>query len=243
MTISDEMLMAYLDNELPADERARVDAALMADADLRARLERQAHVHVMLDKAFGPLVNDPVPERFVDLVRNTPVSWRWRLSRAFAGLSGGAETRGFVPRFAPAMALLVVGLGVGFFFARMTPGHDGGGPLAARGSLAQALETQLASDDVLNGPRVGVTFRSKDGAVCRTFDMRAERANRAGVACRDSDGWAIAALAAAEARTGSAYETASAGMPAAVRDAVAAMIGGEALDAEAERRARDGGWR
>ena len=85
MTISDEMLMAYLDNELAADERARVDAALMADADLRVRLERQARVHVMLDKAFGPLVNDPVPERFVDLVHNTPVSWRWRLSRAFAG--------------------------------------------------------------------------------------------------------------------------------------------------------------
>jgi len=96
---------------------------------------------------------------------------------------------------------------------------------------------------VLNGPRVGVTFRSKDGAVCRTFDMNASRDNHAGVACRDADGWAIAALAAAEARTGSPYETASAGMPSAVRDAVAQMIGGEAFDAEAERRARDAGWR
>jgi len=243
MTITDEMLMAYLDNELPRDERARVDAALIADADLRARLERQTRVHAMLDKAFGPVVNDPMPEHLVKLAFDAPVSWQWRLTRGLSGLFGGGEARGFAPRFAPAMALVVVALGAGFFLARMMPGTDAAGPLAARGSLAQALQTQLASDDVLNGPRVGVTFRSKDGAVCRTFDMNASRDNHAGVACRDADGWAIAALAAAEARTGSPYETASAGMPSAVRDAVAQMIGGEAFDAEAERRARDAGWR
>jgi hypothetical protein len=243
MTITDEMLMAYLDNELAHDERARVDAALIVDANLRARLERQTRVHAMLDKAFGPMVNDPVPEHLVRLALDAPVSWQWRLMHGLSGLFSGGEARGFAPRFAPAMALVVVGLGVGFFLARLTPGNESVGPLAARGSLAQALETQLASDDVLNGPRVGVTFRSTDGAVCRTFDMNAARDNHAGVACRDADGWAIAALASAEARTGSSYETASAGMPSAVRDAVAQMIGGAAFDAEAERRARDTGWR
>jgi hypothetical protein len=242
MTISDEMLMAYLDNELPHDERARVDAALIADAEVRARLERQTRVHAMLDKAFGPVVNERVPEHLVQLALDAPVSWRWRLTRGLSALLGGGETRG-VPRFAPAMALVVVALGAGFFLARLMPATDAAGPLAARGSLAQALETQLASDDVLNGPRVGVTFRSKDGAVCRTFDMNASQDNHAGVACRDADGWAIATLAAAEARTGTPYETASAGMPSAVRDAVAQMIGGAAFDAEAERRARDAGWR
>lgn len=242
MTISDEMLMAYLDNELAADERARVDAALIADADLRARLQRQTRVHAMLDEAFGPFVKDPVPDHLVRLVLETPVSWRWRATRALAGVFGGGEARGFAARFAPATALLIVGLGVGFFFARMMPGEDGA-PLAARGLLARALETQLAGDDVRAGPRVGVTFRSKDGAVCRTFDMRAAQDNRAGVACRDADGWAIHAVAVAVAWTGSEYEPASAGMPAAVRDAVAGMIGGAAFDAEAERRARESGWR
>jgi hypothetical protein len=243
MTITDEMLMAYLDNELAHDERARVDAALIADGEVRARLERQTRVHAMLDKAFGPVVNDVVPEHLVRLALDAPVSWRWRLTRGLSGLLSGGEARGFAPRFAPAMALVVVGLGFGFFLARVMPGTDAAGPLSARGSLAQALETRLASDDVLNGPRVGVTFRSKDGAVCRTFDMNARQDNHAGVACRDGDGWSIAALAAAEARMGSTYETASAGMPAPVRDAVAQMIGGEAFDADAERRARDAGWR
>lgn len=239
MTISDEMLMAYLDNELAAEARARVDAALVADPDVRARLQRQTRVHAMLDQAFAPVVKDRVPEHLLRLALDTPVSWRWRLTHGFSGLLGAGGVRGF----APAMALVIVGLGVGFFLARLTSGGDAAGPLAARGSLALALETQLASDDVLSGPRVGVTFRSTNGAVCRTFDMNAGQDNHAGVACRGAEGWAIAALAAAEARTGSPYETASAGMPSAVRDAVAQMIGGEAFDAEAERRARDAGWR
>lgn len=241
MTISDEMLMAYLDNELSLEERAAVDAALGADADLRARLKRQERVHQMLSAAFDPAVGQAAPERLVAAAMTAPVSWRWRLARLFDGRERHA---GFVPRFAPAMAVLVVGVALGFLIARaLTATHGfGEGPLVAEGDLARVLETQLASDEVSAGPRAGVTFRAKDGLVCRSFDMGA-RENFAGVACRAPVGWVINTFVRAEPRTGAPYETASAGMPSAVRDAVASMIGGEAFDADAERRARDEGWR
>jgi hypothetical protein len=229
MTVSDEMLMAYLDNELSSGERAAVDAALKSDADVRARLARQERVHRMLSAAFDPAIGQAVPERLVTAAMTTPVSMRWQLGRLF---SGGGETRSaFVPRFASAMAVLVVG----------TRGF-GEGPLVAEGDLARVLETQLASDAVAAGPRAGVTFRAKDGLVCRSFEM-GQRENFAGVACRAPAGWVINTFARAEPRTGAPYETASAGMPSAVRDAVQAMIGSEPFDADAERRARDEGWR
>ena len=47
MTISDETLMAYLDNELSPEERAQVGAAIASDPNVKARLERQARVHAM----------------------------------------------------------------------------------------------------------------------------------------------------------------------------------------------------
>lgn len=242
MTISDEMLMAYLDNELSAEERAAVDAALSGDADVRARLKRQTRVHEMLSAAFDPAVGQAVPERLATAAMTAPVSWRWQVGRL---LGGGAGARaGFVPRFAPAMAVLVVGVALGFLIARALTATRGfgDGPLVAEGDLARVLETQLASDAVAAGPRAGVSFRAKDGLVCRSFDMGTHE-NFAGVACRAPAGWVINTLARAEARTGAPYETAGAGMPAAVRDAVAGMIGGEPFDAAAERRARDEGWR
>jgi hypothetical protein len=242
MTISDEMLMAYLDNELSSGERAAVDAALKSDADVRARLARQERVHRMLSAAFDPAIGQAVPERLVTAAMTTPVSMRWQLGRLF---SGGGETRSaFVPRFASAMAVLVVGVGLGFALSQglISTRGFGEGPLVAEGDLARVLETQLASDAVAAGPRAGVTFRAKDGLVCRSFEM-GQRENFAGVACRAPAGWVINTFARAEPRTGAPYETASAGMPSAVRDAVQAMIGSEPFDADAERRARDEGWR
>jgi hypothetical protein len=242
MTVSDEMLMAYLDNELPPAERAVVDAALRDDADVRARLKRQERVHQMLSAAFDPSVGQAVPERLVAAAMTTPVSWRWRLAGLFG--FGGEARPGFVPRFASAMAVLVVGVALGLFISRglMATHGFGDGPLVAEGDLARVLETQLANDEVAAGPRVGVSFRAKDGLVCRSFDM-GQRENFAGVACRAPVGWVINTLVRAEPRTGAPYETAGAGMPSAVRDAVAAMIGGDAFDAAAEQRARDDGWR
>jgi hypothetical protein len=111
--------------------------------------------------------------------------------------------------------------------------------LVARGELDAALTQQLAGSLGTGGPQVGITFRDRGGAYCRTFRLRHE-APLAGLACRAGDQWRVQVLAAAAAQPGELQPAAA--MPMAVLQAVDAAIDGEALDAEAEAAARDSGW-
>jgi len=103
------------------------------------------------------------------------------------------------------------------------------------------LGTGLTADGPdREGRAVGLTFRDGDDRWCRTF--RSGQAGMAGLACREDDRWTIRALAPAGADGGD-LRTAAADIPAPVLAAVDAAIAGETLDAAAEVRARDAGWR
>jgi anti-sigma factor RsiW len=126
---SDEALVAYLDGELDADERAHVEAWLDADPAVRDRLLALADSATMLRNAFADFVTEPVPERLIAAARGEtapeteaeivvlrppqaslapPPSGRWYIQLATAaGLFG-----------------LVVGGGVGYVGnSWMTPSH------------------------------------------------------------------------------------------------------------------------
>jgi anti-sigma factor RsiW len=115
---SDEALVAYLDGELDADERAHVEAWLDADPAVRDRLLALAESATMLHNAYADFVTEPVPERLIAAARGetapateaeivvlrpqpspaSPPSHRWYIQLATAaGLFG-----------------LVVGGGVGY---------------------------------------------------------------------------------------------------------------------------------
>lgn len=247
MTINGETLMAYLDNELTPEERARVEAALASDPHVRAQLARQTRLHDMLSAAFDPAIRQPLPDRLAAAVMTTPVSLRWRLrdtiSRLFSVRDDGSR---FVPRYAPITAALLLGIAVGLASMNFLGGSGAlreGRPLLAEGELANALSRQLASDTTRAGPHVGVSFRAKDGKLCRTFDLGAPAKNFAGIACNDAGAWIIETLTRAQSRPGTPYQVAGSEMPPVVRNAVADLIAGEPFDVEQERRARDGGWR
>jgi hypothetical protein len=116
-----------------------------------------------------------------------------------------------------------------------------GGPMIAAGQLAEALETQLASAPPAGAAaRIGVSFPAQDGRFCRTF----ETPELAGLGCRGGKGWEIVTMA----RTGTGGERdgefRQAGSGAAlVMQMSQEMMAGDPLDAGAERRARDSGWR
>jgi len=244
VSIDDDTLMAYLDNELPADERARVETALAVDQDLRQRLHVQEVVRDALRAAFGPAVNQRVPDRLEQTALTAPVSWRWRLQKWLTQPANDRATPTYL-RFAGSTALLLVGAILGWSVANFplrTTG-DATEPTIAQGSLERALETQLAAEIPSEGPRVGVSFKSTTGNLCRTFDVGASQQNKAGIACRGANGWAIETLVAAEPRAPGPYETVASTMPATVRDALSTMIDGTPFDATQEQAARDRGWR
>jgi hypothetical protein len=114
------------------------------------------------------------------------------------------------------------------------------GALVARGPLATALERQLASDQSRDAPvQIGLTFKARDGAYCRSFLLRETRT--AGLACNAGGQWRIQVTTVAEVAAGGVQQASS--PPPAVLAAIEASIVGEPLDAGGEQNARLGGWK
>jgi hypothetical protein len=137
-------------------------------------------------------------------------------------------------------ATLVLGIAIG----QVAPLSDGGpirdkeGVLFASGDLSRVLDSRLASQQGAGEEtRVGISFARSDGGVCRTFQSPAIE----GLACREGDGWRMVMIGEGGAQT-SEYRMAGSSS-AAILAAAQEMMTGEPLDAEAERRARDAGWR
>lgn len=245
----DETLMAYADGELDAATRERIAAAAAADAGIAARIAMHAALRTRLRDAFDPVTAEPVPDRLVNAIRGPAVAHG---SREVASLEGHRarrqeeRRRWSWPEWGSLAASLVIGVMVGQFAMRSpTEVTARGGALLADGPLAAALTEQLAGaqgDDA--AVLVGISFLSRSGDYCRTFEWR-EDSRLAGLACREEAGWRLRVLSEVGAQPVPAgnLRMASAALPAAVLATVEAEIDGEPLDAQGEAAARDSGWR
>lgn len=250
MTLARETLMAFVDGELTPDEERRVAAELAKDPALNAYVAQQKELAAKLKSAFAPVLEEPIPARIERAVRETKIPSRPPASRLVNSVRRFWD---HAPRFGstwiPAGALaagIVLGVVLAGSFDTGTDIGTKGGALVAQGELARVLTAELASEqapDTRSAARIGVSFESKDGAFCRSFETRAgARGAVAGIACLEDGDWQIAALASAAPREPGEFSTASGDMPATVRSALNDMISGDPLNAEQERAARDQGW-
>lgn len=182
-----------------------------------------------LSAAFDGVLDEPVPDRFKALLAEPApqvvdlgaVRVQRRAMSSWAAWGGMAAT-------------LVLGTLIG---TRLAP-SGGDDRLVARGEIARALDTQLASAPA-GAVAVQISFKARDGRWCRSFSTAAS----AGLACREADGaWALQQLAAITA-SGPGMRQAASSLPPSVLAAVDAAMAGEALNADQERAARDAGWR
>jgi anti-sigma factor RsiW len=234
MAIDDDMLMAFVDGELDEVNRARVERAVAEDPALKARLAQQQRLRSCLAAHYGPVAEEEVPERFRALLETNVVAFPAAAPR---------PARPLWQTLTAMAATLVLGLAVGRTLLAPAPAAGPfaveNGTMMARGDLADALETQLASAQPQDaGTRIGVTFARNDGRPCRTFDSQAA----AGIACRTGNGWQVMMTAAGSGRQRSDYRQAGSENPL-VQQAAQEMMAGEPYDDAAERRARDSGWR
>ena len=218
MTIEPETLMAYADGELGPIEARRVEQAIAADPALADQVERHRALAASLRDAFAPVAHAPVPAQVEAL------------------LHGSAKVVPLTPRAARRerpfwMGAVAASLVAGLFAAPlvMPPGDlaiENGRPLA-RGDIARALDTQLASTQAdATDVRIGVTFRDKAQRLCRSF----ERGETGGIACASGKDWQVERLYGGMVAQGAEYR--QAGSPAAELMADAqAMMAGEPLDA------------
>lgn len=256
MNWTDEQLMAYVDGELGAPLRGELEQALAGDAALRGRVEAWRVQRRRIEAALAPVLDEPVPERLSRLLAAVPAPAPAPApAAAVIDLAAARAAREAPPprRAAPGWwawggmaASLVLGVllgqqGLGSLGAGGSPDaavalRDG--RLVAGGALDGALSRQLAGDTT--AVALPLSFVDRDGAYCRAF----RTAELAGLACRRDGAWAVQALAAAPASAPAAgtMRQAAAELPREVLLAVDQRIAGDALDAAAERAARDRGW-
>jgi negative regulator of sigma E activity len=255
--IGEEQLIAYADGELPPEEAAKVEAAVAADPSLKARLERHKRLRARLAGAFQDVMEESTPQRL-----RAAVEGMLHPSAELVDLEAvrhaqqtlkRAKRRPKPPAWAPwamaaGLAALALLFAVPFLKPPRPPGQPqlvsiGQGVMTARGPLANALDSELASEP-RQGERIaiGLTFKDGSGHWCRSFT--AARDGVAGLACRDGGAWRLHVLAQAPSSSSAGpYQVAASGTPAAVQAAIDASRTGEPADAGAERRARDLGWR
>lgn len=235
MTVTDDMLMAYVDGELSPAEVAAIEAVAAGNPDVAARLARHRLLSGAVAGAYADIAEEPVPERLtallgggkvvsLDTVRQRRAAPAWgRWGTMAAGIAAG----------------LVVGLTLPRGEAPLV-----GGDMRARGQLASALDSQLASAPVEGAlVKVGLSFRARDDRYCRTFTV-AKGEGPAGLACRDGDGWTVRmAVAQGPAGPGGDYRTAASGTPPEILAAAQALMDDAPLDAAGEAAARKAGWR
>ena len=264
--VTDEILMAYSDGELSAEECRDLEAMLAEDPELRRRLGPFAMTGAPLADVFAQPMREPVPERLVALIRNKSMN-----SEAYAhaahsrGLGRGLAARLFDAiestlfpnglqmnglQMGGAAAALVVAVGAAGWMLRDTESGNRflvskSGMLVAAGELAVALEQKVSGEEqIADGASTRIfpmqTFRDHAQRFCREYEMSVSGNRSAGVACRTAQAdWHVAFHGdkAPQLKPGLAERG-----PDAVATAVAALKNGSVLSTEAEQAAIDGSW-
>lgn len=252
MIISDEQLMAYADGELDGAEfvtqRALLEAALQADPALARRLAQHRQLREQLGTLHAAVLDEPVPERLLAAARALPRATVTDLNAVRAAKAAAHRPKRRVPIWSALAASVLVAAGVGYLAFSQRTGSPLGlknGELVARAALDQALNQQLAGS-VPTGAlaQMGVSFRAKSGAYCRTFVLN-QAHPVAGLACHQDQDWHIKALAPTTNAPGNAvgYRLAASDLPPTVRTQVEDLIEGDPLDAAGEAHARQSHWR
>ena len=248
-TISEETLLAYADGELDAVARAEVEAAIAADPALAAKVEQHRALRTLVARAYEPVLDEPMPARLLAAAQMAPARAKVvDLAAARAERQVRPEparwSSGWQQWGGMAACLLI-----GVFVGRSAWLADGevasqGGELIARGELARALSTQLASTQPADAPvRIGLSYLSRDERYCRSFTSQG--GSTAGLACRQGDDWQVKLLTQGDASTSGAdkLRMAASPIPPAVLQVAEAQMRGAPLDAEGERAAAQRGWR
>ena len=229
----EENFYAWLDGELGGAEADKVTARVAADPILAVEAERQRRLIGDLRAAYAPVIESNLAApRFggVDVVDLQARHDRRKIRPPSFGL----------PQWAAMAATLALGLVVGQTLDQAGSGsiESRGGQLVAAATLDQALDGQLASAGNDGPVRIGLTFRHKDGQLCRTFSGDPG----SGLACRKGDDWAIEGLFAIPSGQSNPYRMAAGEDPGLAR-MIDQRIAGEPFDAPAERAALARDWR
>jgi hypothetical protein len=253
MKFSDEIVMAYVDGEIDAAQRAAVEQALSSDPQLAERIAHQRRLRTRLTTAFAGVLEEPVPERLTDRAQHAPVggtvlagSPRW------LGAARRRTQQWSWPEWGALAATLIAGVLISRAWltapSPLLVSMGAEGFAMARGELAVRLSQSAGGTrDRASGVEVGLSYLAKSGSYCRTFavpsiPVRESSTAMAGIACRAGAQWRIQALLPTAGEARSDYRQAGSALPPALLSIIESDSAADPLDAEEEAAVRARGW-
>lgn len=267
LDITDELLVAYVDDELDPAHRELVSSILESSPSARRRAEEMRLSRDLLRKAF-PLRADASVPRSIETAAN-------RLAEAFER-KGSASHATASPRLLPpaqpkarpsrpprwrkftlaAAVVLSVAVPASYLAWRAGAKSAIEGPATALlqidpgTSLYRALQStpsgQLVNESGNDAAaRAVLTFLAKDGRFCREFEVLADAESTAGIACRDQEGWRAEVMLSSQVAAPDLthYTPASASDEPALAEVADRLMQGDALSIEEEARILASGWK
>lgn len=236
-----ERIAAFLDGAMSDAEADAFEAAMAADADLAAEVERLASNDELLREAFAvpetapaddamlermglapsPEPDSAEPAPFPDAANDNPPLWRrWQAQL------GGAVAAGLA-------------------FA-LTFSFTGSGGMSDIGSVLDSTPSgQIAALD--SGASVSpiLSFQSGDGRYCREFTYSGPDGDRGAIACRASDDWVVEAWGegASELPDPGEIALASGAGEGSLDEAYARLEAGDPVTIDEEKSLIDGDWK
>jgi hypothetical protein len=219
MELNDEILSAYLDNALEADQYEAVTSALSTDAGARLRLERMRQA----DRALRTALPLPQGDKFE------------------AALAARIQMGRPMPRWQSAvlpwaLAASIAGLVAGYMLPRAQAPQGLSTPDSV---LARALD-ETRSGAAAHDVSMVLSFQAADGRYCRLFRAVRDAGPGEGLACRGSSGWQVVAWDATTTASTEGFRAAGAGM--LIDGAMSELGGSPAMDTGEERAAIMRGW-
>lgn len=241
LVITDELLMAYADNELENGLARQVENAIASNPVLAARLKVFRVTGRALAPHFDALLEAQPPAAMLQAIRNAPMM---RPVAAAQKISFGQSVRnvlksiGFGASPWPALAGVAAGLLIGLV---STPwGGPAGaliseqnGKLVASGALEKTLETTTMQASQDGSIQVVSTFKDETGRWCRLYQGPAH----SGLACRqvEQPHWQIIATGEGVAGAENMTTPSEGGGAQAVDDLASRMMASSAaLDTQTE---------
>ncbi|WP_373490014.1 anti-sigma factor [Parasphingorhabdus sp.] len=241
MTFDDQTIMAYVDGECDAVTIKRIEKAMTTDTVLAEQIGRARALRDRVAGHYAPVTSEEIPDRLAALLTAAAAS---NVDSSFAARKFEQETATRAPRgigvaqWGAMAATLALGIIVGQYGlgdASDAPFAQEGGALIASGALDNALETQLASTQTDDSDfRVGLTFRAKNGTICRSFTGEAV----SGISCREGQQWHMVSTLPGGPQSDYRQATSD-----AINEVAADMMAEAPVDAGAERKLRETGWR
>jgi hypothetical protein len=216
--LNDELISAFLDNELDAGQRAHVEEMLRRDKGAAARLERMRATDMLLNRALAPALNSETDAVAAAIMRTGRVSGRKRLAMQFAALAASMLFGALVSRWAGSPEPTQSAYEITQEQAHLLE-------TAPSGAVRQVGDSSF---------EVVLSLQTEGDQLCRQFRLTRDTHSTDVLACRDeTDAWRMVVSAAAV--------SAEAYVPAGANSALDAAIMGlgpvEALDIDQERDA------